>query len=60
MGKRKDQSRLEVAGGKLELQAGKQALACTLVVMVVMVVVVVVDMLGSADRTVQASQWVQV
>ena len=58
MGKRKDQSRLEVAGGKLELQAGKQALACTLVVMVV--AVVVVDMLGSADRTVQASQWVQV
>ena len=53
MGKRKDQSRLEVAGGKLELQAGKQALACTLGVMVV-------DMLGSADRTVQASQWVQV
>ena len=58
MGKRKDQSRLEVVGGKLELQAGKQALACTLVVMVV--AVVVVDMLGSADRTVQASQWVQV
>ena len=59
MGKRKDQSRLEVAGGKLELQAGKQALACTLVVVMV-VAVVVVDMLGSADRTVQASQWVQV
>ena len=59
MGRRKDQSRLEVAGGKLELQAGKQALACTLVVMVV-AVVVVVDTLGSADRTVQASQWVQV
>ena len=58
MGKRKDQSRLEVVEGKLELQAGKQALACTLVVVVV--AVVVVDMLGSADRTVQASQWVQV
>ena len=58
MGKRKDQSRLEVVGGKLELQAGKQALACTLVVVVV--AVVVVDTLGSADRTVQASQWVQV